>query len=91
MKKILIYGCSIGCNVTIGDGNFFETGVTIARDTHIGDHNFCVANCTAMDSAVIGTEVLVGTGAVVRDAEDHSVYFAPRAVKWGKPSIEMKI
>lgn len=84
-------GVTIAHDTHIGHWNFFAPAAVTCGSCRIGDHNFLGANCTVMDSAVIGTEVLVGAGAVVRNTEDHSVYFAPRAVKWDKPSIEMKI
>lgn len=84
-------GVTIAHDTHIGHWNFFSAAAVTCGSCRIGDHNFLGANCTVMDSAVIGTEVLVGAGAVVRNTEDHSVYFTPRAVKWDRPSIEMKI
>lgn len=84
-------GVTVAHHTRIGNYNFFAPRSVICGDVTIGEHNFIGANCTVISAQDIGREVLVAAGAVVRNTEDHSVYFAPRAVKWDKPSIEMQI
>lgn len=84
-------GVVIAHHTNIGNWNFFAPSAAICGDVAIGDHNFFGANCTVMNSGKIGSEVIVGAGAAVRDAENHSVYFPARTVKWHGTSSEMKI
>lgn len=83
-------GVTIAHHSKIGSWNFFAPAATVCGDVRIGSFNFIGANSTIFHSAVIGSEVLVGAGAVVRAAEDQSVYLPDRTVKWHGKSSEMK-
>lgn len=89
--NIIDHNVLVGHGSHIGNWNYITAMTTICGEVSIGEHNFLGANCTVMDSAKIGNEVIVGAGAVVRNAEDGSVYFPARTVKWHGNSSEIKI
>ena len=84
-------GVTVAHHTRIGNYNFFAPRSVICGDVTIGEHNFFGANCTVINSQTIGREVLVAAGAVLSEAKDGCVYYAPRAVSSPDPSIKIKI
>lgn len=88
---MMMGGGSIAYGTTIGDNVYIGRLAAVANDVHVGANTFLGVGSVVRDRVRIGRNCVIGAGAViVRDAEDDSVYVAPRAEKSRVPSFRLR-
>lgn len=73
---------TVAHGATIDDHTFISGRVTIAGEVHVGAGSFLGIGSTVRDHVRLGSNCVVGAGAVILgDTDDNSVYSAPPAKK----------
>lgn len=92
-KDCIVHGrTAFAENVTVGQGSFFSSGVTVAGSAKIGDFCFVSTNVTVMDHVTIANDVRLLPGLVVKkDITQSGVYYNPYAFKISKLKHEKNI
>jgi sugar O-acyltransferase (sialic acid O-acetyltransferase NeuD family) len=85
-------GNHIGHHSRIDDHNFISSHVVVSGHCHIESYCFLGVNSTIAHNVRLGSETLVGAGAVItKDTEFQSVYTPAKSIKLDKKSSQFKL
>jgi sugar O-acyltransferase (sialic acid O-acetyltransferase NeuD family) len=85
-------GNHIGHDSTIGDHCFISSHVVVSGHVHVQPYCFIGVNATLRNGLTIGSETLIGAGAVImKDTDPKSVYVPDRTAVFPRTSDKVKL
>lgn len=63
--NIIGNGCSVSCDVTIGNYNIFNADIVMGHDSKVGDFNVIMPDIRISGEVSIGDENLIGVGSII--------------------------
>lgn len=89
--NVILNGCNVNHDVTVGDHCFVATGATLGGDATLGDYSFVGLGAVVLSGVTVAPRCVIGAGAVVkRDTEEGEVYSARASEPVRKKSWELR-
>lgn len=63
--NIIGHGCSVSCDVRIGNFNIFNADIVMGHDASVGDFNVIMPDIRISGEVTIGEENLIGVGSII--------------------------
>lgn len=88
--NVVLNGCNINHDVTVGDHCFVATGATLGGGARLGDYTFVGLGAVVFSGVEVAPRCVIGAGAVIkRDTQEGEVYSARASEALRKRSWEL--
>lgn len=88
---VILGGCNVNHDVTVGDHCFVATGATLGGGATLGDYTFVGLGAVVLSGVEVAPRCVIGAGAVVkRDTEEGEVYSASASEPIRRKSWELR-
>ena len=88
--NVILNGCDINHDVTVGDHCFVATGATLGGGASLGDYSFVGLGAVVLSGVTVAPRCVIGAGAVIkRDTQEGEVYSARASEALRKRSWEL--
>jgi sugar O-acyltransferase (sialic acid O-acetyltransferase NeuD family) len=89
--NVILNGCNINHDVTVGDNCFVATGATLGGGAALGDYGFVGLGAVVFSGVKVAPRCVIGAGAVIkRDTEEGEVYSAQASAPIRRRSWELR-